>query len=221
MIPGAETDNRIVEPGISVHLLVKDPPIDRLAVLVQYLAPFVDEFVIVDTSETDFYANIMESWSQPSGKPIIVVRTDFVDFATTRNVGHALHRYEWTLGIDPDELPSWKMMEFIRYVTSEEGKAANPQANGYVFLTYNWWDGLLAEEAKYHWHVRLYRTVGSWVIRPIHELVVVCGVPESGIRNTSVLPYAPRDAFLIHSKSMADIERANVLYAKMNESLHL
>jgi hypothetical protein len=217
MTLGVDPDNRIVGPGITVHFLVKDPPLDRMAALVQYLAPHVDEFVIVDTSESPHYAGIMQNWSAPTRTPVIVIRTDFVDFATTRNVGHEQHHYEWTLGLDPDELPTWKMLEFIKFATSEEGKDQNPEANGYVFWTYNWWEGELGPEANYHWHTRLYRTVGSWVERPIHELVVVCGTPELSIRNTSTLPLAPREAYLIHSKGMDDIQRADALYAKMGE----
>lgn len=213
-------DERELLPGISVHFMVKDPPLDRMAALVQYLAPCVNEFVIVDTSDTDKYVSIMESWSQPSGKPVTVVRTSFVDFATTRNVGHEVHKYEWTLGLDPDELPSLAMLLHITQVTSKEYMDANPYAAGYCYWTWNWWDGQLGPEMPYHYHTRLYKTKGSWVYRPIHELVMVQGKSELDLRGTHILPLVGKSAFLIHSKGAEDIQRADALYREMGEVSH-
>ena len=214
MILGVDLDNREVLPGISVHFMVKEPPLDRLAALVQFLAPFVNEFVIVDTNDDERYVERMESWSQPSGVPVRVIRTPFVDFSTSRNVGLAEHKHEWTLGLDPDEIPSFNMIDFIVHQTLP---GASGDAMGYVFWTYNWWDGIKGEEAPYHWHTRLWKTKGSYLYRPIHELVKVCGVDELTIRNTISLPHAPKEAYLIHSKGRMEIERDDAFYATMGE----
>jgi hypothetical protein len=218
MILGKDKDTRTdLPPGISVHMMVLDPPIDRLAALVTYLMPFVDEFVIVDTGSKPGTVQKMRDWTFGGSKEVRIHETKFADFSTTRNEGLALHRYEWTLGIDPDEMPSWAMMAHIRYVTSKDGMEAAPLAKGWVYWTYNFWDGILGPQMDYHWHTRLWKTYKSYLYRPIHELVIVQGTVEGKLRGTSELPAAPMDCHLIHSKGGKEIEEADELYAKMGE----
>lgn len=208
---------RELRPGISVHMMVLNPPLDRMAALVVYLMPHVQEFVIIDTGSPDEVVLTMESWNYPTGVPVRVYRETFVDFSTTRNLGLARHEFEWTLGLDPDELPSFEMLQHIKRVTSPEGMAEAPHAAGYVYWTLNWWNGLKGPEQDYHWHTRLWRTFNSFLQRPVHELVVVSGNPELGVRNTPMLPHAPKQAYLIHSKGAEEIEKADQLYAQMGE----
>jgi len=205
-----------MEPGISVHFMVKDPPLDRMAALVALLRPIVSEFVIVDTGSPQSSIDTMASWSKPENVPVTVISEYFEDFSTTRNKGLALHKHEWTLGIDPDEIPSLAMLQHIVYVTSPEGVKYTPEANGWTYFTYNWWAGVLGPEMGYHWHTRLWKTEGSYLYRPIHELVVVCGEPELTIRNQNKLPQAPKSAYLIHSKGADDIVKADELYDRMD-----
>lgn len=212
-------DERNLLPGISVHMMVKNPPIDRLAALVLFLLPHVQEVVIVDTGSDDRTIEKMKSWNFPHTAPVIVVHEEFEDFSTTRNKGLARHRYEWTLGIDPDELPSWDMLQHIKKVTSPAHIASKPNRAivGYVYFTLNFWDGILGPSKEYHWHVRLWKTKGSYLYRPVHELVAIGGKPESALRGTQVLPKAPQQAYLIHAKGADEIAKADSQYYKMGE----
>lgn len=206
-----------MEPGISVHFMVKDPPLDRFAALVAYLRPLVNEFVIVDTGSSDADKAVMASWTGPEKVPVTILEETFENFSATRNKGLATHKHEWTLGLDPDELPSLAMMEHVRWACSPDGMKHNPRARGWVFWTYNWWSGVLGQEMPYHWHTRLWKTEGSFLYRPIHELVNVQGEEELKIRGSDKLPLAPKNAYLIHSKGPEDIAKADELYGRMGE----
>ncbi len=199
-------------PGISVHYMVMHPPIDRLAEHVAYFLPHVQEIVIVDTGSSDEDIEKMLSWNYHDGSAEVrVIHREFKDFSTTRNQGLAEHRYEWTFGLDPDELPSWKMLEHMKMVTSpdyREGRAAK----GYLYLSLNWWDGVLGPQEEYHWHVRLWKTKRSFMYRPIHELMVLDGQKETTLRGRAELPKAPDGAYLIHSKGGLDIKRSDSFY---------
>lgn len=213
----ANGDQRDLLPGISVHMMVKDPPIDRMAMLVMYLSPYVDEFVIIDTGSSPETIAKMEGWNRPEFPPVLVYHEDFVDFATTRNKGLMRHKHEWTVGFDPDELPSLQMLAHIAAAASEKGKLLAPEAVGWLYWTMNYWDGVLGPAMEYHWHTRLWKTRGSFLYRPIHELVCVAGLPESNIRDSIQLPKAPVEAYLIHSKAADEIEKADNLYRQMGE----
>ncbi len=196
--------------------MVKDPPLDRFAALVAFLRPHVNEFVVIDTGSSPEALAVMRSWQGPERVPFSVYEEVFEDFSTTRNKGLALHKHEWTLGLDPDELPSLGMMQHIKHATSPEGMAEYPNARGWVYWTYNWWEGVLGPEMGYHWHTRLWKTDGSALFRPIHELVRVQGEDELSIRGSDKLPQAPKDAYLIHSKGAEDIKKADSLYQRMD-----
>lgn len=198
-------------PGLSVHCMVLNPPIDRLAALVEYLRPVANEYVIVDTGSADVTKDIMRSWPQ-----VRLIEEPFEDFSTTRNKGLAQHQYEWTLGLDPDELPSIMMVQHVRWVLSE-GADQFPLALGFLYFTKNYWGGVLGPEMDYHWHTRLWKTGSGRLYRPVHELVALDGRPESETRGTPTLPRAPREACLIHSKSVDEIARADELYARLGE----
>lgn len=200
-----------MEPGLSVHMMVLHPPLDRMALLVDYLQGIASEFVIVDTGCTPDEHEIMSSWDK-----VRIIREDFVDFATTRNRGLEQHRFEWTLGIDPDELPSLIMYQHIAWVLGE-GQQEFPQAKGWLYWTRNYWGGIRGPEFEYHWHCRLWRTESGRLYRPVHELVSLDGRPESDTRGTPLMPKAPRMAYLIHSKPAEEIAKADDLYARLGE----
>lgn len=210
-------DDRILLPGVSVHMMVKDPPIDRMAALVVYLAPYVDEFVIIDTGSSEEDIAKMGNWNYPEFPKVSVYREKFEDFATTRNKGLFRHQYEWTVGFDPDELPSMQMLLHIASATNERGKKLAPEALGWQYWTMNWWDGVLGEPYDYHWHVRLWKTRGSYLYRPVHELVAIGGRTETLLRNSPKLPKAPVEAYLIHSKNGKEIAEADELYKSLGE----
>lgn len=199
-----------MKPGLSVHMMVLHPPLERLAMLVQYLDIIADEFVIVDTGSTDETLDIMSSWPKVS-----VLRKEFTNFSETRNKGLEQHQYEWTLGIDPDEIPSVGMISHINAVLKDQ--VNRPNALGWLYWTINYWGGRLGEERSYHWHTRLWRTDKGKLYRPVHELVMLDGRPESETRGTNLLPAAPKLAYLIHSKAAADIEQSDALYERLGE----
>lgn len=205
-------DQRDLKPGVSVHFMVLHPPIDRLAALTTFLLPHVQEIVIVDTGSSDADIAKMESWNYPNTAPVRVIHREFKNFSHTRNQGLAEHQYEWTLGLDPDELPSYAMMEHMKKVTHPDYMRANKAIRGYLTLVLNWWDGTLGPRMPYHWHVRLWKTKRSWMYRPIHELVMVGGTAEGVLRGKPELPKAPEDAYLIHSKGGEDIEESDQFY---------
>lgn len=200
-----------MEPGLSVHLMVLNPPMDRLAMLVDYLSGSANEFVIVDTGSAPAVKQIMASWPK-----VRLIETEFVDFATSRNVGLAEHKYEWTLCVDPDELPSVIMMQHIAWLM-KEGAQEFPQAKGWLYWTRNYWGGVQGPELEYHWHCRVWKTESGKFYRPVHELVALNGRPESDTRGTPVMPKAPRMAYLIHSKAAEEIARSDELYRQMGE----
>jgi len=213
--PFPEGDNRELLPGTSVHFMVKNPQIERMAALVVYLSPYVDEFVIIDTGSPEEDIAIMEGWNYPSFPPVRVYRETFEDFSTTRNKGLVRHKHEWTVGFDVDELPSMQMMAHIARSSSPAGSALAPNVQAWQYWTMNWWGGVLGPPMEYHWHVRLWKTRGSFLYRPVHELVAVGGLTESTIRGTDACPKAPVEAYLIHSKGKDDMEYSDELYAEL------
>lgn len=200
-----------MKPGLSVHMMVLDPPLDRMAMLVEYLSAQANEIVVVDTGSPEPVIDIMATWPR-----VRILHEPFVDFSTTRNKGIEQHEYEWTLGIDPDEMPSPVMMQHIAWVVTEGGKEF-PETKGYMYWTKNYWGGVRGPEMDYHWHARLWRTESGRLYRPVHELLSLDGRGEHETRGTSVLPKAPRMAYLIHSKPEDEIAKADDLYARLGE----
>lgn len=191
---------------LSVAFLVKNPPLDRLAMLIEYLRPIANEFVIVDTGSDERTISVMKSWV---GVHIFPAPWEN-DFAKARNVGLPYCTNEWTLILDPDELPSIAMMQYIRTdILDSQPK----DVDGVAFWTRNFWDGVLGPEAPYHWHTRIIRTGKAKFYRPVHELIEFDdGQSELSLRNTTRLPLAPREAYLIHSKGQEEIQKADSLY---------
>lgn len=197
---------------VSAALLVKDPPLDRLSMLVEYLRPVVTDFVmVVDDRTAAETSNRIAQWE---GVRVIPFRW-VDDFSAGRNAGLPHCTGDWTLIVDPDELPSAAMLAHIREVDT----SPQPYALGYLYWTVNFWDGVLGPEMDYHWHVRLFRTGAGAFYRPIHELVALRGMPESATRDTLVLPRAPREAYLIHSKGADAIRRDDAAYATLGQAV--
>lgn len=190
--------------------MVKNPPIDRLALLVDYLQIIANEFVIVDTGSTDQEKNIMASWPN-----VRIIEETFTNFSETRNKGLEQHQYEWTLGIDPDELPSVGMITHMNAVIKNQ--VSRPNALGWLYWTINYWGGIKGPELQYHWHCRLWKSASGRLYKPVHEQVRLDGRPEDETRGTVVMPYAPPKAYLIHSKPGSELEKSDELYARLGE----
>lgn len=196
---------------ISAAFLVKDPPLDRLSMLVEYLRPVVTDFVmVVDDRTAAETSNRLSTW-----RDVTVVPFRWVDdFSAGRNAALPHCRGDWTLIVDPDELPTRAMLDFVAQVDASEWADlqwegyAYPAPRGYLFFTKNFEDGEQGPEWEEHWHCRLFRTARAQWYRPVHELVQLDGMAESSIRGTSLLPKAPRSAYLIHSK-LSDVAPAS------------
>lgn len=188
---------------VSAALLVKDPPIDRLAALVEYLRPVVHEYVVVVDDRTAVETvHTMSTWRNVRLVPFRWVD----DFSAGRNAALPHATGDWILHVDPDEIPSAAMLEFVRMVDSLRQDDVRwdgivyPAPRGYLFFTRNWYDGRKGPEWEEHWHCRLFqRSHGNWY-KPVHEQVMLDGYPEDVTRSTALLPKAPLGAYLIHSK---------------------
>ena len=196
---------------VSASFLVKDPPLDRLVSLVEYLRPICSQFAFAvdDRTSPETIATIAQ-W-----EGAVVVPFRWVDdFSAGRNASLALCTGDWTLIVDPDELPSRAMLDFVGMVDASDWSDATwqgsryPAPRGFLFFTANWEDGVQGPEWEEHWHCRLFRTALATWYRPVHELVRLDGMDESSLRGTSLLPKAPRSAVLIHSK-MSDVAPAS------------
>lgn len=196
-------------PGISVAMLVRNPPLDRMAALIDLLQPVVCEFVVVDTGSDDDVKNVMRSW-----RGVRVIEKEWEDdFSAARNYGVFDCRYRWTFIIDPDELPSFELLKFLERLNDPDFVVVEP---GFLVWTRNYWGGELGREEEYHWHLRIFQTGRGQFYRRVHELVAIDGVTEDRTRG-SVIPKLPRSQHLIHSKAADEIEAADRLYARLGE----
>jgi hypothetical protein len=188
---------------VTAAFLVKDPPLDRLAMLLAVLRPVAPEAVIVvDSRTSDADRAVMAAWPG-----VQLVPFDWVDdFSAARNAALPHCKGDWVLHLDPDEMPTTAMLDFIRAVDLEPQPdalwqgATYPGPRGYLFFTRSWYSGRQAPEWEEHWHCRLFRRdAGRWY-KPVHEQVSLGGLPESAARGTPLLPKAPMGAYLIHSR---------------------
>jgi glycosyltransferase involved in cell wall biosynthesis len=189
----------------SLVMLVKNPPIARLASLLDYMRPICPQVVVVVDDRTPQEAvELMQSWPGVE----IVPFTWVDDFAAARNAALDRCSYPWTLHLDPDELPTAALWQFLR-----DASLDGPEA--YLFWTVGYFNGTKSPGVEADWHIRLFRTgVGHWY-RPLHELVMLNGDKESKTRESSRCVKAPEDAYLIHSKSLDECRASDALYAEM------
>ena len=193
---------------ISAPMLVRNPPMDRLSSLIEFMQDTVAEFVIVDTGSSEEDKDIMRTWRNTT----ILEREWRDDFAWARNEGLEQCKEKWILHLDPDEIPSLKMIDFIKNAVLEDTEVL-----GWLFWTRNFWFGRQGPEQESDWHCRLFkRESGRWY-KPVHEQVALNGKQEHETRNTPLLPKAPYEAMLIHAKP-ADRYEQDVAYYTRIES---
>lgn len=197
---------------ISVAMLVKDPPLDRLAMLVDYMLPVASEFVVVDTGSSDHDKQVMAALPRVK----LLEREWRDDFSWARNEGLAECTGQWTLVLDPDELPNYEWMKWMQdYILNPD---ATQTHIAYLTWTRNYWGGVKGPEETYHWHIRLFRTGRGRFYRPVHELVMLDGQTENKTRgNSHLVRKLSPSKYLIHSKDMPDIEKADELYRRLGE----
>lgn len=202
---------------IGLSMIVLDEPIDRLAMLIEYVRPVISKVVIADTGSAIDDKNLYRSWG------VDAFDFDWIDnFAAARNstLDHFDDTIDWVLHLDGDELPSWTMLEHLKWIKDN----APDGVKGYQFFTKNFWSGEIGVEAPYHWHCRLFRRdYGRWY-KAVHEQVEIRRKPGAGpytkeeqANSLGLLVHASKDAYLIHSKPRETMERANELYSKIGE----
>lgn len=201
----------MTQETITACFLVLDPPMDRFALLVDFIRPIVNEIVVVIDSRTDPETVKKIELMQP----IKTVQFEWCDdFAAARNAALPHVTSDWVLHLDPDEMPSLAMAAHLLWV--KDGNLPQ-RTGGVLYFTVNYWDGVVGEEFEYHWHCRLFRNGrGRWY-RRVHELVAIDGMSEPDTRETEVMPKAGKNAYLIHSKPGYALERDNALYDKIWE----
>jgi hypothetical protein len=200
---------------ITLAMLVKDPPLDRLAALLDYVSPIVGQTVIVVDDRTADMGGLMRALP---GSAYFQPFTWVDDFAAARNAALPHVKGDWILHLDPDELPSAAMLSFLATVDRSEWLndtwqgAVYEAPRGYLFWTRGYIDGVRGAEVEADWHCRLFRRHGGRWVKPVHEQVELEGRPESATRGTPWLPKAPRAAYLIHSKTSARQDADLALY---------
>jgi glycosyltransferase involved in cell wall biosynthesis len=182
---------------VAAAFLVREPPLDRLAMLIEYLRPVVSELVIVDTAEADSVAGAAASWGAR-----VLQRPWRGDFGWARNEGLKAIRSDWSLIVDPDELPTAEMLDHIRWVN----RCRFTGQVGWSYRIVNFEAGRLRPHIKDEWQCRLIRTGHGSFHGLHHERVFVDGRSERELQGTPVLPQAPADAYLIHSRNEPPID---------------
>lgn len=202
--------------SVTLALLVLDPPLDRLALLIEYMRPVCAEtIIVVDDRTAPEACETMAAWPG-----VTLVPFEWCDdFSLARNSALPHCHGDWILHLDPDEMPTAAMLDFIRTVDSTHQADVDWKGTtyygprGYLFFTKNAEDGRWLPEWEEHWHCRLFRRdAGRWY-RPIHELVSLEGEPESATRGSPWMPKAPLGAALLHSFLGNPVK--NAVYASM------
>lgn len=197
--------------SVTLAMIIKDEPIDRLAGLVDFLLPVVEDFVFIDTGSRDFEidAPLWRSWGVKVGQ---FEWCD--DFATARNATLPLVNTDWVLHLDADERPSLDMIDHLNWVKKDK---YDQRTLGWQYFTRNYWAGERGVEVPEHWHCRLFKNGHGHWYRPLHELVMLDGREESKTRDTFLMPKAPKEAYIIHSKPRDKVASSEALYERMTK----
>ena len=199
---------------VTLAMLVLDPPLDRMAALIELCRPVLrDVVIVVDDRTSPGTVEAMSAW-----RGVTLVPFRWVDdFAAARNAALPHATGDWILHLDPDELPSVGMLDFIRSADTplwedrEWGEFVHYAPRGYLFWTVAYTNGLWAPTVEHDWHCRLFRREhGQWY-KPVHEQVALDGRPEYVTRESPLLPKAPAGAYLIHSKYHSDEAQATYM----------
>jgi glycosyltransferase involved in cell wall biosynthesis len=188
---------------LSLAMLVRQPPIERLVTLVDYMSVITDDIVIIDTgSDDDVVRKLMKL---PFVRVFYRVWRD--DFAWARNEGLKACLNEWTLVLDPDELPSQPALQWIW----ETVNRPTTEFDAYQLWWVNYWDGVRAPDQEMYWHARLFRTGQFEFFRPVHELLRPID-PNSEFHGFG---RAPQDCYIIHSKTAEEVVASDNVHAKI------
>ena len=185
--------------GLTWHAIVKDEE-DLLPGLIKYLRSYVQDAMFLDTGSTDNTTRILKG----AGISFFQRPLDH-DFAAARNRALALVRNPWILQIDADEMPTTKLMQWIRGFVDTVG---DRPVKCVEIMRENLVDGQPIGKATYEWHRRLFRR-GLRFEGRIHEQLVVV--------DTQHIMRAPEDCLILHHKTSERQERQNRLYNEWEE----
>ena len=141
--------------------------------------PIASFFLVVDTGSTDATLDIVREVLTAAGRPFRIIETDFVDFATARNVA---------VDTMPDDIQWILMMDADEHLVVEDYEKFGPlmtsRFEGWKLPRYNFVDmEKLEDPTPYPDHqTRLFRNCPGHPFRYfgiVHEYVI--GVPEWGI----------------------------------------
>ena len=197
---------------LGLSMIVKDEPVDRVVMLLDFMSRLCNQMVILDTGSENYLQD--REWYLMAGATTVEQIEWRGDFAWARNQTLPYLGTEWTLHLDADELPSMAMMMHIEGVLYDAPKGAN----AFLYFAQNFWGGrkeLLVMESD--WHLRLFRTRAAEWYKPVHEQVMLHGKQEGNTRGTPEVIKAPRSAYFINSKPAEMIEKSNELYTQIGE----
>jgi glycosyltransferase involved in cell wall biosynthesis len=200
---------------LSVSMIVKDEPIDRLVMLIDFLRPLTHRFVIADTGSATYEQDL--PLLERAGATVVGIQWND-DFSQARNETLQYLDSDWALHLDADEWPSMGLLDFLDGLTREtlgNLQYSDERTMGYLIFTRNFWGGEWGVEVEAHWHTRLFRTAhGRWY-KPLHEQVELDGKKEPNTRDSIVNPKLPKDFYIIHSKPREKIRVSEDLYRRM------
>ena len=194
---------------ISLAMIVKDEPLDRLAMLVEYVQPVVSQVVIADTGSANLETHIYNTWTN-----VKAFEHEWKnDFAESRNSTlEYIPEDNFVLVLDADELPSFEMMKHLLWLKDN----APSHILAYQFWTKNYFAGLLDPDQNYYWHCRLFRRSAGKMYKPVHEGVMLNDMPEHVSMQNGTMVHAPQEAYLIHAKPTERIALSDALYERMS-----
>jgi glycosyltransferase involved in cell wall biosynthesis len=176
---------------ISLAMIVKDEEI-LLPSLLEHVAPYVAEIVIVDTGSTDHTVQYAREFTDK-----VYEHPLDGDFAGARNYGLERTTMPWILHLDADEWPMTDLLEWFGRLVGEESFDAA------LCLIENRIDGEPVPGRFLEWHCRFFRRKYRF-IRKIHE------IPDT--RGARMIQ-APQDLRILHYKPTARQQEQNARYA--------
>lgn len=195
--------------SVGVAIIMKDEPLERVAMLVEYLRAVATEFSIVDTGSANIDV-VEQSIKQWPG--VHFNRFEWVDdFSAARNFSLDQLGTDLVLHVDCDELPSWTLVQHIKWL--QENMPA--KVRGYQVFTHNFWGTEWGIEHPAHWHVRLFRREGSRYYKKLHEQVMIGGKREE--QAGTALEKMNKEAILLHCKPQHKLDESALLYNRIGE----
>lgn len=149
---------------LSVVIITKDeeanigPCLDSVA--------WADEVVVVDSGSTDRTLEIC------AGYPVKVLRTSWLGFARTKQLGVEAATNDWVFSLDADEVVTPELREGIARALEE------PRDHGFRVEVRTFYLGRLIRHCGWgnEFHLRLFdRRFGGFDQKPVHESVQVSG----------------------------------------------